>query len=131
MVKAAVRVENAEMTPSSAPATRSGTHSIERMPSRSSTSRRVERGSVRTSSTRIAAPVSAHWPMIPSPTGSASARHSSLRNPWAAVCTRRMRPGSSRPMPQPVDGMRAVTARLIRSSTEATSSRAVMSWLVP
>ena len=42
------------MTPRRLPPTRSGTHSIERMPSRSSTSRRAERGSVRTSSTRIA-----------------------------------------------------------------------------
>ncbi len=76
--KAAWRVENAEITPSSVPPTRSGTHSIERMPSRSSTSRRAERGSRRTSSTRIGCPVSAQRPMSPSPIGNASAPHSSL-----------------------------------------------------
>lgn len=75
---AAGRVEKAEITPSSVPPTRSGTQSIERMPSRSSTSRRVERGSRWTSSTRIACPASAQRPITPSPSGSASARHSSL-----------------------------------------------------
>ncbi len=68
--------------------------------------------------------------MIPSPTGRASPRHSSLLNPWAAAWTSRVRAASSSPMPQPVEPISAVTERLMRSSTEATSSRAVMSWLV-
>src|SRR5437773_387973 len=55
-VNAPGRVANAEMTPITSPASLSGTQSIERIPSRSSTSRRAERGSVRTSSTRIAVP---------------------------------------------------------------------------
>ena len=129
-VKTPGRVEKAEITPMTPPPTLSGTQSIERIPSRSSTSRRAERGSARTSSTRIARPLSAARPMIPSPTGIERARHSSLSKPWAATWVRRARSRSRRPIPQPVLPMSAVTERLMRSSTDARSRREVMSWLV-
>ena len=128
--KALGAVEKAEITPMIWPPTRSGTLRSERSPSFSSTSRRAERGSWRRSSERTARPEEAATPMIPSPTRTERFRHSGVRKPWAAACSIGVRSGLSSPMPQPVLPMSAVTERLIVSSTEGRSSRAVMSWLV-
>ncbi len=68
--------------------------------------------------------------MMPSPTRTERFRHSSVRKPCAAACSIRVRSGLSRPMPQPVLPMSAVTERLMVSSTDGRSRRAVMSWLV-
>ena len=78
-------VEKAEMTPMISPATRRGTLSMERMPSFSSTSRCAERASARRSSERTGCPEAAARPMMPSPMGTLSRRHSGVRNPWAAA----------------------------------------------
>ena len=129
-MKAAGRVENAEITPSSRSPSIMGTQSIERMPSRSSMSRRAERESARTSSTRIGTPAATQLPMIPSPTGISSADHSFVRKPCAAAWMIAVPSLFSSPMPHPVEPISAVTDRLIRSSTDARSSRPVMSWLV-
>ena len=110
-----------------APTTLRGTHSIDRMPSRSSTSRRAERGSVCTSATRIATPSAATRPMIPSPAGTDNVRHSSLWNPWAAAWTTCVRSLLKSPIPHPLAPISAGTERLMRSRTDATSRRAVMS----
>ena len=91
----------------------------ERMPSRSSTSRRAERGSVRTSSTRIG-----HSGLRAAPDDPLADRQ--RQRPPLVALKRRGRPRgpaasraeSSRPMPQPVEPMSAVTERLIRSSTD-------------
>ena len=130
-VNAAGRVEKAEMTPSRPPPTRSGTHSIERMPSRSSTSRRAERGSARTSSDADRPSRSAHAP------DDALADRQRERAPLVAL--EAVGGGVDEPRRARGRGARCrsrwsrsapVTERLIRSSTEATSRRAVMSWLV-
>ena len=112
------------------PATRSGTLNMERMPSFSSTSRCAERGSSLRSSERTGRPDAAARPMMPSPIGMLSTRHSGVRNPWAAAWSMAVRSALKSPMPHPVLPMRPVTARLIASSTERRSSRAVMSWVV-
>src|SRR5215467_10263520 len=124
------RVETAETTPITTPTTFSGTQSIARIPSRSSTSRDAARGSVCTSPTRIATPSAATRPMIPSPTGIDRARHSSLWKPCAAAWTMCVRSLLKSPIAQPPAPMSAGTEMLIRSRTDATSRRAVMSWLV-
>ena len=119
------------MTPMIWPPTRSGTLSIDRIPSFSSRSRRAERGSSRRSSERTARPDETARPMSPSPTRTERFRHSGVRKPWAAACSIRVRSSGFRsPIPQPVLPMSEVTERLIVSSTEGRSSRAVMSWLV-
>ena len=120
------RVANAEITPMIWPPTRRGTLRSERIPSFSSTSRRAERASARRSSDRIAAEDTA-CPMIPSPIRIARLRHSWVRKPCAAACSIIDRSGLSRPMPQPVLPISAVTERLMVSSTEGRSRRAVMS----
>src|SRR5215510_12126877 len=112
------------------PTTFSGTHSMARIPSRSSTSRCAERGSACTSPILIATPSAATRPMIPSPTGTDNVRHSSLWKPCAAAWTTCVRSLLKSPIPQPLAPIRAGAERLIRSRTEATSRRAVMSWLV-
>jgi hypothetical protein len=58
-----------------------GTHSMARIPSCSSTSRRAERGSVRMSLTRMATPLAAQRPLMPSPTGIERARQASVLKP--------------------------------------------------
>ena len=103
---------------------------MERIPSFSSTSRRAARGSARRSSNRIAFPEAAALPMMPSPTGMLSVRHSVAWKPWAATWSMAVRSALRRPIPQPVLPTRLVTDRLIVSSKEPRSSRAVMSWPV-
>ena len=103
-----------------------------RMPSLSSTSRRAERGSARTSSTRIGCPRGRGAPDdAPRRPARDSVRHSARAEAVGGrVLDRPVRSALSRPMPQPVLPISAVTERLIVSSTEGRSSRAVMSWLV-
>ncbi len=122
--------EKVEITPVISPATRSGTLRSERMPSRSSTSVQGDHGPARRSSLSTGLPRAAAWPMRPSPTGISSVRQASVLTPWAATCTIAVRSALNSPMPHPVLAMRPVTDRLIVSSSDPRSSRALTSWLV-
>ena len=99
VVKTPGCVEKAEMTPIVWPPSLRGTQSMARIPSCSSMSRRAERGSVRMSLTRMATPLAAQRPLMPSPTGMERARQASVLKPCAAACTRFLRSFIEEPDP--------------------------------